>query len=735
MSSCPATVADAHVAATTGRRIIVGGMPGAAAGWLARAAVLLLQGESTPARPLWSGWADNLPGGCFGEDDCVVRSNDCLPALMGAADHVLFARRDLRDAVVACQRGLGVATSPRMVQTITEQATRWELAATLIASHETILGDPVAVLRRLAEHLGLTVSSPDWMLDQLQQNPAAATLSAGRGYTPPRAYLTALNLAVLERIEVQFGIWLLERGYDCATCSSRWVGVTAEPDMRERLWAEFQGVADECAPRTADGISGEVSAAGLRKQVERLETFFRGFGAPCFQSSAAELLSVLGGPNQVVECAAASLLLRQRKFAAALVQAQKALAWGDNEFVRELHFRCAANPAVGQSLPRVDEGGPPAVVSGKTARAPLPEVSPTARHDQESIRRLARHVQGRTVGFILHGSSVAALSAQVMDQAASDVVWVGLNHFSLLEERFLLPTRKNFSVVFCCADGEVERRLPALESFLGRSAPKLLVTRPDHLAACEGRLGKFRESIALESLPPLWPYPNSLTIFLRMLVQSGPRRIVLFGCDGYLGDDDISLPSYIGAEEFIREKRYSGVLLDTLLFNAHMPRVLNRWGERLGPDFPEIVNCSPGTMIQGIPTIDYGLAGAALAGAPITTGSPGVPVGTPVPRPLAPDDPIPDLIGCLNAGRRGDLARARAHALRAARLAPGRLTPFAQRVLQTDPRAVAAAYHLLMLTGATQPGAARIRAADFAREMRDMSAAVGDAPLRWETWE
>jgi hypothetical protein len=615
------------------------------------------------------------------------------------------------------------------VARIVRHADEWERRASLVVSYEAILSSPIGILQKLSEHLSLPLRTAEELSRNLQRQLAAITLAAGRKYTPPCSYVTGLAANVIQHVEHHFGAWLVKHNYHCLTCSEFWALATDHVAARNELWREFQQLSGRLMSTVAGAMDNGESA--VRGVVE----FCRRFGAPSYQISAVEILRLLcGGKNKVVECAHVELLLAQRKYRDAIAKARKIVESHDWSYARELLVRCeSASP---ERMAESCDAPAASVLSEKTARLPLPPVSPRAIQDQNTVLRLAENVQGRTVGFLLHGSSINAFSDYASELVSRDVVWAGLNHFSLLEDRFLRPFGREFSLVFCCADGEVERRLPALTSFLQRPTRNLLITRPDHLAAFDKELGPHRDRIACELLPPLWPYPNSLTIFLRLLVQAGVRRIVLFGCDGYLGDDDDSLPTYVGAEEFIKEKRYSGVLLDTLLFNAHMPRILNTWRARLGASFPEILNCSPGTNIQGIPTIDYSQAAVALSGGSVTTGIARSVPASPSPSRRAIDDAAPEMVACLNAGRSGDLTFARERAFDALKIAPAQLTRFARRILQTDHRMIARAYHFLMLTGAGRLGSAEQKcASDLAREMRDTYDATGDSGNTWDDWE
>lgn len=349
------------------------------------------------------------------------------------------------------------------------------------------------------------------------------------------------------------------------------------------------------------------------------------------------------------------------------------------------------------------------------------------------MEQLTQRVAGRTVGILLHGSSVSGLAAHATEIAAApDVVWTGINHFRLLEESLLAPAGRGMSIVFCCADGEVTRRLPDLTALLQRHDQPLLITRPDHLAAHAAEFAPHRAQILTQTLPALWPLPNSLTLFLRQLIALRPARIVLCGADGYLGEDDAALPTYFGSEQFKREGRLSGVLRDTLLFNAHFPALLARWRTMLGDPFPEIINCSPGSVLRGLPLIEHDQLGAALRGEPVTPVSPAAPATMPPPRRRESWDSAPELHACAQAAQRGDLRLARQYALRALALAPENLSPLAFRALQTDRTQLEQALRILQQLGAAHPASPHHwRWLEFGTEYQQ----ARSASLRWETWD
>ena len=635
------------------------------------------------------------------ESDCVIALHQPNHRLLSEASHVIYCVRDLRDALLVYHLSLRIPADIALARRIVELSAACEQVASLTFAYETLLAEPAESLQKIGRYLGIHAGIPPYLWQNLRKlmTPAGPTPAA----KPAGAFLAELPQATLEVVEAEFGWWLRARGYRCHTCPDTWAERSMDPaGGRESLWEEFE----------AQAKTPKENSTG--NPLEPLNEFIARFGARKFQLTALDLLGVLGAsPERLAE---AHVNLR------AVAASRTAVQYRPTDAPE-----CPAETNAMASAPLFR--------SGKTSDKPLPLVSLSAKDAEPNLQKLARLVSGKTVAFLLHGSSIAEFSEHATLLAERDVVWVSLNHFTVLEERFLRPLGRELSIVFCCADGEVERRHVALQEFLERPGERLLITRPDHVAQLPSVFGSHPERVLEERLPPLWPYPNSLTLFLRLLVQAQPRRTVLFGCDGYLGDDDDSLPTYVGAEQFIREKRYSGVLLDTLLTNAHLPRILAQWRARLGSAFPEIVNCSPTTVIQGFPVIDYAQASAALAGDRLQTRRAAMPKPVAVPSPQSPNDPQPDLIHCLNTGRSGDLALAREHALRALRRDPARFSAFAKRVLQTNTTCVAAAYHFMKLTGGTHPGPAQTLAQDFARELRDTAAAVGNVQSSWDTWE
>lgn len=722
-----------NVAGRLRARVAVAGMPGPAQLALSELIAVVLRSRPNSDGVVWTGRAQVLPAGGSIQGACVIRMDYFDPKLVEQVDCVVYTPRDLRDAVLACHRYAGLAPDEQTARILVEQSRLWKAAGALVLSYESLLSDTDACVQALMRHLGLTPVDFSAPAREFKRVLIAAGLASDRIHTAPRAFLTGLPMALVGRIEQEFGDWLTGHGYPCVALSRLWAGAKDRTDVRERIWSEFDALANECR---AFAAKASLSSPGIdvwRGQVERVVTACETAGSMRFQQTAMELTRALTGPNPVTELARVSLLVRQHKKKEAAEVLGRESCLEDNILARE--WRAQHGNADRNGGATAVAADILAVADGKTAATPLPPVGGKVEEADEAIERLARLVRGKVVGFLLHGSSASAFPQFVAEASGSDVVWVTVNHFALLEERLLRPIGQTFSAVFCCADGEMERRLADLIGFLQRPKPKLLITRSDHLRAHAAKLEPHRAHIALTKLPPIWPYPNSLTVFLRLLVQAGARRVVLFGSDGYLGEDDVSIHTYVGAEQFVREKRYSGILLDTLLFNAHMPRVLARWQERLGDAFPEIVNCSPGTLIQAFLTIPYANAADALAGRQVTGVLPMRPADVSVPAAETKGDPRPILAACCQAARQGNLAVAREHAQRALRLDPNCLTPFAQRVLQTDPMAIAAAYHLLMLTGGTVTGSEQIRCLDLAREMRETREALGEVRRSWDHWE
>lgn len=665
------------------RKVVIAGLPDSGTIWLAHAVSGLLQGAGRT--PVWSGWHKDMPAGAFPPGMSVVRILEHQPALANEADVVVLVVRDLRDAVVSLQRAFNLAADGRSAGFLVHHLTAWEREADLVVRWEEIASLPLAVLTKVAGRLGLTQQVTAAFSQSLVKAWSKATLAMGARHVGVGDYRHSLKTEQVAEIERHGGAWMVGHNQVCDTRSSVWA--VAEGDGlagRGRLAEQILAIAGELV---RDRKGDEDLFARLTQWTARM-------GAPAFQRMAIEVLAA-HAPGHALLARLAGACIRDAAFA-----------------------------------PEVP--APAASLNEKTAVVPYAPVDAASPQSPDTIRRLRALLEGKTVGFLLHGSSVQEFAMHAAKLAQPDVVWVGMNHFTLSESRLLTPVGRDLSIVFCCADGEVARRAGDLAAFLARPGPRLLITRPDHLRAHADILGHGRGSIASELLPPLWPYPNSLELCLRLLVQSGPRRIVLFGADGYLGADDAAIPSYFGAEEFAREKRYSGVLLDTLLFNAHMPRVLAAWRRRLGRACPEILNCSPGSLLQGIPIIGYTEALPALEGLPVVTTPARV---LPDVTPPAGSGQVGELLAAAtNAARRGELERARQLALQALVLAPAAVTPLVYRILQTDVGWMTAARAALGLCGANLPESPEHwRWQDLSRELRE--AAEARPAGRWDDWE
>ncbi len=402
------------------------------------------------------------------------------------------------------------------------------------------------------------------------------------------------------------------------------------------------------------------------------------------------------------------------------------------KMLADADFSHLSRPFIAETFWRFHVAKPEETRALKTSPNPLPPVSPEGMYESPALKRLAALVEGRTVGILLPGASIKQFSDHANKLARLPVVWMGVNHFSVIEDTLLKPFQREFAIVYSGADGEVARRHGQLAAFLGRPGSRLLITRPDQYEEHKGILAPHEASIAMARLPPLWPYPNTLTAALRLLVQCRPRRIVLFGADGDLGEKDYSLSTYFQSEVFVKEKHVVSILRDTLLMNGHLPRILKRWNERLNGACPEIINCSPGTHVRAFPVIDYNQAVDALAGNPVN-GRIAVGDDSPLGLPACPSIEEEKRI-CIQSARTGNLFQARQLALRMILRNPENVESFFYRVLETDTRSVAVAWDVFRRTGAENRASRAYHCyCRLTRELVEASEAFLQSD--WDTWE
>lgn len=252
------------------------------------------------------------------------------------------------------------------------------------------------------------------------------------------------------------------------------------------------------------------------------------------------------------------------------------------------------------------------------------------------LSNLKSIVKGNTCFICAAGKSLNILENRIEEFKDLNVVWIGMNYFSLPEHFILTQINKEFNIVFDCASitnpeiYEPQHRVPLLDSYLSRKEKNLWITAYSLLkdmrkAGQNDFILKHKEkTLILDPIlrNPDYPKevlvrpPNSLSYLLSILVAGQAKKIVIFGFDGLLKDDkrtpEDNIKTYYKSD-FVRKERilgcgwlHPGILAwDSEQFDERFPKILEIYKKIFNNHTVEIVNCSPKTIIKVLKKIDY----------------------------------------------------------------------------------------------------------------------------------
>jgi len=227
-------------------------------------------------------------------------------------------------------------------------------------------------------------------------------------------------------------------------------------------------------------------------------------------------------------------------------------------------------------------------------------------------RRMSAVIKNRTVCVLLHGRSIEQLGNHIESLQPYDLCYAGINQFFITEQYILSKINKKLDIVQDCSEVafpqefEPTIRVPRINEFLRRGDNNCILTTEkvfniwsQHgLGWARDNLDYFNKCVFVENYV-LRSVPNSLAIYLLYLARFGAKKIILFGCDGYIGPAGKDLSTYYHSDEVALEreqgfhnKEASGLHSDTSSFDVQFLE-LYRW-YRLMHGIPsiEIVNCS-----------------------------------------------------------------------------------------------------------------------------------------------
>lgn len=247
------------------------------------------------------------------------------------------------------------------------------------------------------------------------------------------------------------------------------------------------------------------------------------------------------------------------------------------------------------------------------------------------INYLKNIINNRTVCLMAHGASIKQLETHIYDLKDKDICWVSLGVFDMMEEYILSRINKHLSIIFDCATVPHARtehyekmsRIPRLEPFLKRNEDNLWITshgliRDSVKLYYNYFLDEFNDKILQvdDLFPPheisKWmDVPNSITLFIGALLAGNAKQIIIFGLDGYLGEIYKGIDSYYKPDLIRIERQIAlgsdqdpGINRDTKGFEERFLNIFKSQ-QNLFNNFCPIFNCSPSSLYEMIPKINY----------------------------------------------------------------------------------------------------------------------------------
>lgn len=246
-------------------------------------------------------------------------------------------------------------------------------------------------------------------------------------------------------------------------------------------------------------------------------------------------------------------------------------------------------------------------------------------------------IKGKIVGIMSHGASISKLEEKIDLLRDKDIVWCSFNYWDLMEDCILSKINKKLDIVLDCAmtinyhygkfdnirKYEKEIRIPNFIKLLNRGT--LTITNRDLIKnkygvlfnnedfyKQYGNLFTYMEDLNIQY--PEMPY-NTLSRLLAITLIGKPKKIILFGLDGYMGENR-GLETYYKPRLWLKRKE----LLDEVVMKPKFKHMLrddtidaqNNYlkycktvCEVHNINLPEIVNCNPNSIIDVFRKINY----------------------------------------------------------------------------------------------------------------------------------
>ena len=231
--------------------------------------------------------------------------------------------------------------------------------------------------------------------------------------------------------------------------------------------------------------------------------------------------------------------------------------------------------------------------------------------DVYNTDRVKDVINNRTVAILLHGASVSQFKREISDFKGKDWCYLSLNRFTGVEG-ILKLIGKRLDILFMMSEQEMPLRYVDVMKYLGRNDNNVFMTTFSALSWLQHiqwkrLINKHQDKLYV--MPRLLTrpvYPISLALILDQLVMMGAKRVILFGCDGYIPPKGVGMwdqgkmkNTYYESQAYVSEQRAVGLAIGTKHFNDTY-----NYNDKL----ITVLNCNPNTCIHQFPTITYAQA-------------------------------------------------------------------------------------------------------------------------------
>jgi hypothetical protein len=237
-------------------------------------------------------------------------------------------------------------------------------------------------------------------------------------------------------------------------------------------------------------------------------------------------------------------------------------------------------------------------------------------------------VYGKTVAIMAHGKSIEELERRADEFKDYDITWVGFNMYHLMEDFIMSKMGRHLDFALDCVALHIDHtysreqamayeavRIPRFKRAmeLGTTVMSTWNAMGTYYKVALG-INFFAENeekiILLDDLISCPTGANTLAVLIYALAAGQPKRIILFGADGYLKPEGV-WDSYYMTEKQQEEKMlvhgnlHSGIMGNTVALEKTFDNLYRKYCRAGNVPLAEVINCSPDSVINLFKKVNY----------------------------------------------------------------------------------------------------------------------------------